>query len=497
MAYEYDKQYQLTKETRYAYSGTSTTPSTTVNTFTYDTAGNLLSENRNGTTKTYTYGNANWGDLLTKYDGVTINYDGSGNPTSWYNGTSYSNLTWTMGRQLASITKGDKTYSYDYDMAGIRSSKTVDGVVHNYITQNGRVVQETYGSTVLIFTYDASGLPFSVDYSTNGGSSFTTYYYVTNMQGDVMELLYITADSSGVFEFDTEAVYTYDAWGKVLSVTNRYGTAITSSTHIGNVNPLRYRGYYYDTETSFYYLQSRYYDPVVKRFINADALTNAQRGPTGYNMFAYCGNNPVRRIDVSGFSWFDDAWDWVTGAAEDVWDWTCETAEEAWEWTCDAAEETWEWACETAEAVYDYVTNTDEEVVLEADFLAFYNGVPVIRLPIGWNAASFGIIFLGDQYTNDQYGRNTLNHEYGHSLQMAEYGPILYTFTVAVPSLAGNALSRLDLLPCNYYSLPWEHEADILGDVTRSNYDTWAGPATKVYAAINDVVRVITLIWGW
>ena len=290
------------------YSGTSTTPSsTTVNTFTYDTAGNLLSENRNGTTKTYTYGNANWGDLLTKYDGVTINYDGSGNPTSWYNGTSYSNLTWTMGRQLASITKGDKTYSYDYDMAGIRSSKTVDGVVHNYITQNGKIVRETYGTTVLDFIYDENGRPFALNYSKNGGSSFTTYYYILNMQGDVVALWKILLNSDGsVFESGIAAQYTYDAWGRLLSITNGYGAAVTSSTHIGNINPLRYRGYYYDTETGFYYLQSRYYDALVRRFINADALTSTGQGFLGYNMFAYCGNNPINRVDLTdifGVGW--------------------------------------------------------------------------------------------------------------------------------------------------------------------------------------------------
>ncbi len=86
------------------------------------------------------------------------------------------------------------------------------------------------------------------------------------------------------------ASYSYDAWGK----------AYKSSGSMRNINPLRFRGYYYDTETGFYYLQSRYYDPVVSRFINADSYASTGQGFLGYNMFAYCGNNPVSRVDADG-----------------------------------------------------------------------------------------------------------------------------------------------------------------------------------------------------
>ncbi len=86
------------------------------------------------------------------------------------------------------------------------------------------------------------------------------------------------------------ATYEYDAWGKLIS----------SSGSLAEINPLRYRGYYYDTETGFYYLQSRYYDPVVSRFINADSYASTGTGLLSYNMFAYCGNNPVNNSDPSG-----------------------------------------------------------------------------------------------------------------------------------------------------------------------------------------------------
>ena len=167
---------------------------------------------------------------------------------------------------------------------------------HSYVYAGGRLMRETISvdgtvTTVMDFIYDESGRPFALKYSTNG-TSFTTYYYVLNLQGDVVGLI----NSSGSYV----AKYTYDAWGNLLSVTNASGTAITSSTHIANRNPLRYRGYYYDTETGFYYIKSRYYDPAQHRYLNADTVFDYDVGFPGYNLYAYCGNSPVFRIDVNG-----------------------------------------------------------------------------------------------------------------------------------------------------------------------------------------------------
>ena len=94
--------------------------------------------------------------------------------------------------------------------------------------------------------------------------------------------------------------YTYDAWGKILSVQAMSGIEITSAADIANLQSLKYRGYVYDYETGFYYLQSRYYDPVTHRFINADGLVSTGTGVLGFNMFAYCENNPVMLSDQYG-----------------------------------------------------------------------------------------------------------------------------------------------------------------------------------------------------
>lgn len=157
-------------------------------------------------------------------------------------------------------------------------SKTVDEVKHSYIYAGGKLLRETYGNTVLDFFYDSNGMPYALKY--NG----TVYYYITNLQGDVMKLV----DASGT----VVASYEYDPYGNITS----------SSGDMAAINPLRYRGYYYDSDSGLYYLQSRYYDPKVGRFINADSYASTGHGVLGNNMFAYCNNNPASFEDSSGYS---------------------------------------------------------------------------------------------------------------------------------------------------------------------------------------------------
>ena len=110
---------------------------------------------------------------------------------------------------------------------------------------------------------------------------------------------------------DIAARYVYDAWGDIVSVTDANGNAITDQNHVANRNPIRYRGYYYDTESGLYYLNSRYYDPVTCRFINLDNQISSDSDLTGLNLFSYCGNNPVNRADPTGHAW----WHWALAAA--------------------------------------------------------------------------------------------------------------------------------------------------------------------------------------
>ncbi len=265
-SYTYDSLNQLKTVTRngvtteYSYSG-----------------GNITEVKQNGeTVKSYTYGDSTWRDLLTEYNSQTITYDQIGNPLT-YRGKA---MTWERGRRLAGITEGDNAIAYTYDDSGLRLSKTVNGITTEYVVIAGTLSGEISGGNKLMFLYDESGAKYGFIY--NGSA----YYYNLNLQGDVIGIF----DSTGA----DVVQYTYDEWGKLLTVTG------TSASTIGQINPIRYRGYYYDSETGFYYLQSRYYDPETGRFINADAAIGQIGNVQGSNMFSYCFNNPVNMSDSTG-----------------------------------------------------------------------------------------------------------------------------------------------------------------------------------------------------
>ncbi len=273
--------------------------------YAYDTAGNIRNITKDGTvTKSFGYTNPSWPDLLTSvtsgsttkdilYEGQSQTSDlpSSGNPVTYYNGRDYT-FTWTKGRQLASATVDGKQISYTYDMSGVRSNKQVGDTTYTYTTLSGKVMRQTWGdNNALEVVYDDGNQPFAVIY--NDGSTSTLYYYVLNAQGDVAAIL----NSSGKLA----ASYDYDAWGN-CTVYDSSAKVLTDPTSIANLNPLRYRGYYYDAETGFYYLQSRYYDPAICRFINADTFaTTDANGLLSANMFAYCENNPIGNSDPDGY----------------------------------------------------------------------------------------------------------------------------------------------------------------------------------------------------
>ena len=146
------------------------------------------------------------------------------------------------------------------------------------------------GNTAIhqFFSYDSSGNVVSVDYSSNGGGTFTTYYYLRNAQNDIVKII----DGNG----NTVVEYKYDSWGKLLSTTGSLAATL------GTNQPFRYRGYVYDAETGWYYLQSRYYDPSIARFISADVYLSTGQGVLGHNAFSYCMNNPINYIDSTGKS---------------------------------------------------------------------------------------------------------------------------------------------------------------------------------------------------
>ena len=277
--YEYDSLGQLTRVND-PHAGKSTM-------YLYDCGGNMtgylsapytLAPTLEGVNETvfYTYGDSNWKDKVTAIGGKAITYDAIGNPLT-YDGWTF---TWKAGRMLASMVKTGTNAQFTYDHNGLRIKKVVNGVTTNYTLNGKNVVHMTQGSHDLHFFYDAQGKPGMVTYND------VDYFYVYNLQGDVVAL--IDANGTQVVE------YVYDAWGYPISKTGSLAATI------GTLNPFRYRGYVYDEETGLYYLRSRYYNPVWKRFVNSDQHLGIVRGINTHNTYSYCFNSPCTMSDQSG-----------------------------------------------------------------------------------------------------------------------------------------------------------------------------------------------------
>ena len=301
--YSYDKHSQLTRVNSNFDNGYTTL-------YNYDNRGNILSKKTYALTdgkvsdtaqptetKTFTYQADGWTDLLVQVNDKTLTYDQNGNVLTYGDRT----FTWERGRILSQITEGENTYFYTYDDAGIRTSKTVNGTTTYYNTEDGVILSQTDGTTAMLFQYDSNGTLAGFTHITkdeNQNDIVNQYYYITNQMGDVCGI----TDASG----NLLATYKYDEWGNQLAIEATAGENQAQNQAIAEANPFRYRSYYYDLETGYYYLQSRYYDASICRFINADDIEFAgvDESMSDINLFVYCGNSPINDNDFNGhISW--------------------------------------------------------------------------------------------------------------------------------------------------------------------------------------------------
>ena len=273
---------------------------------------------------------------------------------------------------------------------------------------------------------------------------------------------------------------------KTLKLTKEstisYETGVASSTKwfLNDYCVFRYRGYYYDTETGFYYLQSRYYNPTWGRFINADNYINANGDLIGFNMFAYCSNNPVMYADITGHSmeWLGAVGRFLGGfiiAATGIAAMITTLSSLSGNGTLLTEElavtmygvfmmaSSWDSSIKSDMDAINWNPFNSDPDKQEVNKVSFYKGQPIIVFNSNdISSFSFGVMALN---SNDKADINTVKHEWGHYAQLAFQGPAAFTKFVAIPSLSYNIYCKITGDWTNYYKMPWEAYADYLGGV--------------------------------
>lgn len=279
---EYETRYQYDELGRLVREDNPVLDKTVV--YKYDAGGNILFKKEykyfledrlySPTITSYTYASKGNKDQLINFNGEKISYDVMGRPTT----IGDHKLAWNKKGKLI----GYDDIAYTYGLNGIRTSKTVDGVKTTYSLLNNKILAEKSDGKEIIYRYSSDKL---IGFAFNG----VEYIYERNIQGDVLRIY--RKDSLSLV-----AEYHYDAYGnhEVINHTDE---------KIGDVNPFRYRGYYFDVETGWYYLNARYYSSAMGRFISPDELSildETKSQINGLNLYMYSGDNPVMNVDPSG-----------------------------------------------------------------------------------------------------------------------------------------------------------------------------------------------------
>lgn len=463
----------------------STTNFSSVSTYQYDGFGRLISETNTklGINRTYIYKSSSnipgpvgrmtkfglnemsYDDRgrLTAFDDITFEYDEYGNRVKkTIDNTTYITYEYERGKLLSSI---NSNASFQYDYQCLRSSKSDgDGLTHKYYyNDNNLVGEDVYNGNALVrrlrFFYDKDGL--CALRLINSDSSYTDYIYIRNPFNDIVGIM----DDSTL-----EAIYVYDAWGN-HRVYKSDGTVDDDLTSVGNLNPFRYRSYYYDSDTKLYYLKARYYDPEIGQFISPDDMDYLSiEDITGVDLYAYCHNNPVMNYDPSGHLLLSMLFGLLVTAL-------AFPTKEIGGIATQALASIVSYGYMLVSSLFDKEImndmlkigfnpfNTDVSSVLSSKKVSFYKGVPIFRTNND-RSGFFGAIFL-----KQNESENDLKHEYGHSFQQLFLGPLGYALCIVIPSYFEWGVDKSEgNYEKSYYHRPWEALASIMGGDSRFSY---------------------------
>ncbi|MGI6392822.1 MAG: DNRLRE domain-containing protein [Candidatus Izemoplasmatales bacterium] len=457
---------------------------------------------------TYVYDDE-WLDQLESYativNGVSTNhvltYDNQGNPTQItnvkYNGTNYTNayLDWD-GRRLSNIVFAtgstlSKKIGYQYNDQGYRISKTFYnyGGSQTWLQQNrityellgDKVVYETNGTYAMVFNYDYDGtlIGFTLDLDISDGFDGYDFFYIRNQQGDITMIV----DNEGT----VNAQYQYDAYGKLTVAYESTGGIMSM------LNPYYYRGYRYDWEIERYYLNSRYYDPAIGRFISSDGLLGQAGNILSTNMYAYCTNNPVMYLDPSGecativiaviaILLFTPVGGTIAQIATSAVSYVAMAV-----WALgDLAFNGGSGAWADMNGIGWNPFNTDESAVFASSYFSFYKCQPVFMKESG-RSGSFYFISLNRYALFD-----TLRHERGHGYQSMMMGIATYAITVGLPSWRKWGLcANRD----TYNDAPWETMADLLGGVQERVHTQQEISRAWIYYGMSHLIFPSLFFW--
>ena len=267
----------LNTDTNYSYDSKgqliSCQSEKNIYTYSYDERGNLIKETSNGKEINFQYKN----DLLTYFE---LTYDAYGNLLSFNN----IEFTYKSGNKLSTYKNGNSTIKYDYDSNGLRLNKSNNNEETKYFYVENKLIYESNDSNYVRYFYDKNDNVLGFEYKNEN------YFYIKDCVDCIRKII----DFNG----NTLVDYTYDPWGNILSIED------TSENQLSNINHILYKGYVYDFDSNLYYLISRYYSPILHRFITIDNLELISSGKTidlNLNLYTYSDNNPIMKKDSLGY----------------------------------------------------------------------------------------------------------------------------------------------------------------------------------------------------